>query len=118
MVGLWLGGPVAGLQTVLLAATLGFGIALALQVRLPEGVCTLVLLGVGMAVGIDTDLPPSDAGVAMAGVCVAVFLITMNAFALGTALTGPRASMVLRVSGAWMLTVAMMVLALNLRGLA
>ena len=118
MAGLWLGIAVAGLTVGLLALTLGFGALLALQIRVPEWAYGALLLAVGLAVGVETDLPVLIAGMAAAGVSAAVFLITMNAFALGSVLAGSRLSVALRVAGAWMLAVALMVLALNLRGLA
>lgn len=116
--GLWLGVSVAGLTLVLLAVTLGFGALLALQIGLPEWACGVVLMGVGLAVGLETDLPTLNARMAAVGVSVAVFVITMNAFALGSVLAGSRVAVALRVAGAWLLAVALMVLALNLRGLA
>lgn len=116
--GQWAAGPVAGLQAVLLGATLAFGVFLVFQLRPPEWVYAAMLLAVGLAVGIETDLPAVNVPMATLGACVAVFLITMNAFALGEALTEPRVSVALRVAGAWMLAVSVMVLALNLRGLA
>lgn len=116
--GLWLGVTVAGLTVGLLAVTLGFGALLALQIRVPEWAYGALLLAVGLAVGLETDLPALNARLAAVGVSAAVFLITMNAFALGSVLAGSRLSVALRVAGAWMLAVALMVLALNLRGLA
>lgn len=116
-VGLWSGAAVAGLQGVLLTTTLGFGAVLALQIKLPEWVYSAILLAAGLAVGLETDLPQLNARMAAAGVGVGVFLITMNSFALATLLTNSRLSVALRVAGAWMLAVSMMVLALNLRGL-
>jgi urease accessory protein len=114
--GLWFAGPALGLQVVLLAVTLGLGAVLALQIRLTDWVLGPVLLAVGLAVGRDTDLPPLNLQFAALGVVVSVFLITLNAFALGSVLSGSRAAVVLRVAGAWMLAAALMVLALQLRG--
>jgi hydrogenase/urease accessory protein HupE len=109
---------VVGLQAALLTVTLGFGALLALQIKLPEWVYAAILLAAGLAVGLETDLPQLNAQMAALGVGVAVFLITMNAFALAAMLTKARLPVALRVVGAWMLAVSMMVLALNLRGLA
>ena len=114
--GLWLG-P-AGASVVLLVLVLGIGAVLALQFRLPEGPHVLTLLAVGLAVGLDTDLPRANPAIAALGVCVAAFVITLNAFALGRALDGSRAALVLRVAGAWIFAAALMVLALSLRGQA
>lgn len=116
--GLWFGTAVASQQIVLLGVTLGFGTLLALQLKQPEWIYTALLLVAGLAVGLETDLPASNARMAALGVGVGVFLITMNAFALGAALISSRVAVTLRVAGAWMLAVSMMVLALNLRGLA
>jgi hydrogenase/urease accessory protein HupE len=116
--GIWLGAGVAGLQVVLLAVTLLIGVLLALQSKLPEGAVAVVLLVAGAGVGMDTDLPRINLGVAFVGLCVSTFLITMNAFALGAAVSGGRGAIVLRVAGAWMVAVSLMVLALHLRGAA
>ncbi len=109
---------VSGLSVVLLVLTLGLGTVLALQWRLPDWVHVVALLVIGLAVGLDTDLPKTAPMMAGFGVSVTVFLLTLNAFALGLALGGSRAAIVLRVAGAWMLAAALMVLALSLRGLA
>ncbi len=116
--GLWLGLAVAGLSVFLLTLTLALGAVLALQWRLPEWVHAVALLAIGLAVGLDTDVPQTAPLMAALGVAVTVFLITLNAFALGQALAGSRAALVLRVAGAWMLAASLMVLALSLRGLA
>jgi urease accessory protein len=114
--GLWLGE--AGLSVLLLVLTLGLGSVLVLQWRAPEWVHWVALLAIGLAVGLDTDVPQTAPLLAALGVAVTVFLITLNAFALGHALAGSRAALVLRVAGAWMLAAALMVLALSLRVLA
>ncbi len=114
--GLWFAGLAVGLQVVPLAVTLGLGAVLALQIRLTDWVLVPVLLGVGLAVGLDTDLPPLNLEIAALGVVVGAFLITLNAFALGSVLSGSRAAVALQVAGAWMLAAALMVLALQMRG--
>ena len=67
--GHWFGVAVAGLQLVLLAMRLG------------------------LVVGLETDLPDVNVLMAAPGVGVAVFLIILNAFALGSVLNGPAVSM-------------------------
>jgi hydrogenase/urease accessory protein HupE len=116
-IGIWLGGVIVGLSLALLVVTLGYGAVLALQIRLPEWLYGALFLAVGLAVGFDTDLPPLNLRMAALGVGVSVFLITMNAFAIGSALAGSRAAIALRIAGAWLLAAALMVLALQLRTL-
>ncbi len=115
-IGLWFGPAEASQQILLLGVTLGLGALLALQVMLAEFIYAAVLLVAGLSVGLDTDMPALNAGAAALGVGAGVFLITMNAYALGAALTNTRLAVTLRVAGAWMLAVSMMVLALNLQG--
>ena len=114
--GLWFGVALTGLMTALLAITLVFGALLALDRKLPEWVYGVGLLSVGLAVGLETDLPQPNPRMAAFGVSAAVFLITLNAFALGGFLSRSRAAVALRVAGAWMVAVALMVLALTFRG--
>lgn len=116
--GLWFGSGGPGVRLVLLALTLGFGGLLALQIRLPAWACGPLFAGLGWAVGVDTDLPEAEAQAAIIGLAVAVFLIVLNAMALGSVLTRPFGVIALRVAGAWMFAVALMVLALQIRGLA
>lgn len=116
--GLWSGLLIPGLQASLLGLTLGFGAILAWQARLPEWALAGLLLAAGAGIGMETDLPALNLRMASLGVGVSVFLIIMNAFALGAAVSGGRGAIVLQVAGAWMFAVAVMVLALTLRGLA
>ncbi len=116
--GLWYGFAGGWVQGFLLAVTLGLGAVLALQLRLPGWAMVAVLGAVGLAVGVETDVPEVNAMAGVLGVTVGIFLIVLNAMALGSVLRAPWAAVALRVAGAWMLAVALMVLAVQFRGLA
>lgn len=76
----------------------------------------------GWIVGTDTDLPaPSSPDLVVvfapfAGVFVGVFLIVLNAAAFSSMGERPAARIAVRIVGSWLTAIALMVLALRLRG--
>lgn len=112
----WTGTPV-----VVLVAALAAGLGLALAVSPSGRILSVAAASVGLAVGLDTGVPaPSGVGgvaawLPYAGVFVGVYLIVLNAAALGTVARRPIMMIGVRVAGSWIAAFSLMVLALEIR---
>lgn len=117
-------GPIFdGLTLMTLAIALIFGGLLAAALRIAVWGLAAMAAALGVIVGADTDLaagPPGDMVALVtpfAGVLIGVFLIVLNAAALASLARRPPLPVALRVAGSWIAAIALMVLALRLRGL-
>jgi urease accessory protein len=106
---------------VVLAEALLVGLALALALPLPAAVLAVAAAAAGLAVGLDTGVPSGNGAATLllprTGVVVGVFLIALNAMALAALARRPPFPVALRVAGSWIVAVAAMVLALQVRRL-
>lgn len=108
----------------LLAAAAVLAGALAAGLALPLSMLALGAAGVGAAVGIDTAVPvaasadPVEIAAPFAGLACGVFVIVLDAMALASLALRPPFAVALRVAGSWIAAVAIMALALGLRGAA
>lgn len=112
----------SGAEPLMLGLALVLGGLLAVGQPVPVWGMSLAAVLTGWIVGTDTDVPaPASTSLAesvapFAGVVVGVFLIVLNAAALSSAAKGPAAGIALRIVGSWIAAIALMVLALELRG--
>ena len=110
----------AAAPVILISAMLGGGV-LALSLALPVAVRAVFAAAAGLAIGLDTGVPVPQVGAGpvallpFAGVVVGVFLIVLNTMALASVAVRPPFSIAIRVAGSWIVAVALMVLALELR---
>lgn len=109
-------------ELALALAMLAGGALAAGTLRPPQAVALAAGLVAGLVVGLDTGVPAQAGGIAAlapyAGVFAGVFLIVLNMMALGSVAVRPPFTIALRIAGSWIAAVALMVLALQLRGAA